>query len=83
MSIIVYIENTEGKLKKGTLEAASYAAALGTSNGQEVVGVSIGSVSADELQKVANHGVANVISVSGEKVNHQGAANALAEIANE
>jgi len=83
MSIIVYIENTEGKLKKGTLEATSYAAALGATNGQEVVGVSVGSISGEELQKVANHGVANVISVAGEKINHQGAANALAEIANE
>ena len=45
MSVLVYIENTEGKLKKGTLEAVSYAVEFGKAMGSDVVGVSIGEIS--------------------------------------
>ncbi|MFT6716827.1 MAG: electron transfer flavoprotein alpha subunit [Saprospiraceae bacterium] len=81
MSILVYIENTEGILKKGTLEAVSYAAELAKASGASLVGVSIGEISNDELNKVGNHGLSEVIKLAGDKVNHQSAASQLNEIA--
>ena len=80
MSVLVYIENTEGKLKKGTLEAVSYAYALAQANGTALTGVSVGNISDDELQKTANYGLSKIIKVAGENPNHQSVANALKEI---
>jgi len=81
MSVLVYIENTEGTLKKGTLEAVSYAVELAAANGSSLIGVSIGEISNDELNKVGNHGLSEVIKLAGDKVNHQSAASQLNEIA--
>ncbi|MFT6746304.1 MAG: electron transfer flavoprotein alpha subunit [Glaciecola sp.] len=80
MSVLVYIENTEGKLKKGTLEAVSYAVELAKAAGSSVIGVSIGEISNEELNVVGNHGLSEVIKLSGDKVNHQSAASQLSEI---
>lgn len=80
MSIIVYIENTEGKLKKGTLEAVSYAYALAQSSGGSLTGVSVGTISDEELQKTASFGLSKIIKVAGENPNHQSVANALKTI---
>ena len=81
MSVLVYIENAEGKLKKGTLEAVSYAASI--AQGGALIGVSIGTISDEELQKVGNFGLSEVIKIKGEHTNHQNAANALQTVASE
>lgn len=80
MSVLVYIENTEGTLKKGTFEAVSYAAALAQGSGASLVGVSIGEISNDELNKVGIYGLSDVIKLNGDKVNHQNAASQLSDI---
>jgi len=80
MSVLVYIENTEGILKKGTFEAVSYAVALANNNGSSVLGVSIGEISNEELNKVGNYGLSDVLKLGGEKVNHQSATSQLNEI---
>jgi electron transfer flavoprotein alpha subunit len=81
MSVLVYIENTEGTLKKGTLEAVSYAVELAKTSGSSLIGVSIGDVSNEELNKVGNHGLSEVVKLAGDKVNHQSAAAQLNDIA--
>lgn len=80
MSVLVYIENTEGKLKKGTLEAVSYAYGVAQANGSSLTGVSVGNISDEELQKTANYGLTKIIKVAGENPNHQSVASALKEI---
>ena len=83
MSVLVYIENTDGSVKKNVIEAVSYAIAYGSALGKPVVGVSIGSVSEEELKKAGTAGLSKVIKVDGyDYVNHQIASSVLADIAN-
>lgn len=81
MSVIVYIENTDGVVKKNVIEAASYAVAYGAATGETVVGVSVGEVSDDELKKVGQAGLTKVVKIGAAYVNHQIAAAVLAEVA--
>jgi electron transfer flavoprotein alpha subunit len=83
MSILVYIENTEGILKKGTFEAVSYAVQLGKNRSTEVIGVSIGEVSNEELKKAGQYGLKEVIKLNGSNFNHQTAASLIKEVASE
>ncbi len=69
MSILVYIENTEGLLKKSAFEVASYARDLAVQQNTDVVALSIGNVASEELQKLGNYGISRVLSVSAEKLN--------------
>ena len=49
MSILVYIEQAEGKVKKTSLEAVSFAEALAAKTGEgDVVAIALGSISDDE-----------------------------------
>ena len=83
MSVLVYIENTNGNVKKNIIEAVSYAVAYGATIGKSVIGVSIGNVSDEELKKVGIAGLSKVIKIDGyEYNNHQITANVLADIAN-
>lgn len=68
MSILVYIENTEGKFKKSAFEAVSYAKALATQTNTNVVAISIGDVSQDDLANLGKYGAAKVLTVSGEQL---------------
>ncbi|NGM62901.1 electron transfer flavoprotein subunit alpha/FixB family protein [Sphingobacterium sp. SGG-5] len=63
MSVLVYIENTEGLLKKSAFEAASYARDLAAQLGTTAVALSIGNVSSDTLQKLSNYGIPKVVRV--------------------
>lgn len=82
MSVIVYIEHTEGIVKKNALEAASYAVDFANAVGESVTAVALGEVSDDELKKVGTVGVSKVIKVAGDSyVNHQKVAAALNTVA--
>lgn len=62
MSILVYIEHAEGKVKKTSLEAVSYAKALSTQTGEgEVVAIALGTVESSELASVGKAGASKVI----------------------
>lgn len=62
MSILVYIEQTEGKVKKTSLEAVSFAAALAAQTGEgEVIAVALGTVDSSELTAVGKAGAAKVL----------------------
>ena len=64
MSIIVFSENRNGKLKKNSFEAVSYAANISKNNGKPVVAVSVGNVADDELSLLAKYGASKIISVT-------------------
>ena len=62
--ILVYTESWEGKFKKSTYEAVSYAAALGKLMNCPVTAVSIGNVSAVDLAALGKYGAAKVLSAT-------------------
>lgn len=82
MSVIIYIENTEGHLKKGAFEAASYGVALAAKNGSSAIGVSVGNINDEELKQLGQYGLEEVIKVDGANINHQDVANTLFGISN-
>ncbi|GAA0880344.1 electron transfer flavoprotein subunit alpha/FixB family protein [Algoriphagus jejuensis] len=62
MSILVYIEHAEGKVKKTSLEAVSYANALAAQIGErDVVAVALGTIDSAELAAVGKAGASKVL----------------------
>ncbi len=84
MSVLVYIEHTNGKIKKNVLEAASYAVSYAEKIDSSVIGVAIGNVSDNEINKIGTVGISKVLKVGDhDYLNHQKVAAILAEIATE
>jgi len=68
MSVIVYIENTEGLLKKSAFEVASYAAQIANLRQVQAIAISIGDVSNSELQKLENYGISKILTVTSDNL---------------
>lgn len=68
MSVLVYIENTEGLLKKSAFEVASYASQIANLQQAQAVAISIGDVSDSELQKLENYGISKVLTVTNDNL---------------
>ena len=68
MAILVYIENTDGTLKKSAFEAASYAKAIADQLGDSVTALSIGNVDKSELEKLGKYGVSKVLDANQDKL---------------
>lgn len=69
MSVLVYIEHAEGKVKKTSLEAVSFAFALSQNTGEgEVVAVALGSIDPAELAKVGSAGASKVLHVGDDRL---------------
>jgi len=84
MSVLVYVENTEGKFRKSTFELVSFATAIAQKSGSAVTAVSIGNVEDEELKKLGNYGVSKILNAKNEKlklVNVQPYASVIAEAA--
>jgi electron transfer flavoprotein alpha subunit len=84
MSVLVYLENWDGKFKKLTFELASYASKLAEMLGTTPVALSIGTVDQSELEKVSKYGIGRILSVSGSSLNsldNQAYSYVIAEIA--
>ncbi|WP_420387234.1 electron transfer flavoprotein subunit alpha/FixB family protein [Roseivirga sp.] len=64
MSVLVFIELEEGKIKKSSREAISFAAAMG-----ETTAIALGSADNDELATAGNNGAAKVLHVSDDRLN--------------
>jgi electron transfer flavoprotein alpha subunit len=70
MSIVVYVEQSAGKIKKTSLEAVSYGYALAAKTGEGgVIAVALGSLAADELAAIGEAGAAKVLHISDERLN--------------
>lgn len=69
MSILVFVESADGIIKKSSLEAVAYAAALANAQGTEANAVAMGAIESEELSKVGNYGVKRVLHVADEKLN--------------
>lgn len=84
MSVLVYVENAEGKFKKSIFEAVSYAKAIADQLNTSLTAVSIGNVAQDELQKLGNYGAAKVLNVNQDALKsfiNQAYASVIAEAA--
>lgn len=83
MSVLIYIEHTNGTVKKNVLEAASYAVAFAEKTGSSATGVVIGNIRDEEINKVGNVGVSKVLKIEGhDYLNHQKVAAIVTDAAN-
>lgn len=68
MSVLVYIENADGKFRKSAFEIISYAAAIAQQINKPLVAISIGKVSADELAKAGQYGATKVLNADADQL---------------
>ncbi len=68
MSILVYIENRDGKFSKGAFELVSFAARIAKDCNSSVVALSIGAVGNEELSKAGIYGASKVLSVGDPRL---------------
>lgn len=68
MSILVYIENTDGKFKKSAFEVISYAKAIAEQSGNQVIALSIGNVEESQLSILGKYGASKVLNVNTEQL---------------
>jgi len=67
MSVLVFVEQSGGDVKKSSREAVSYASAM---NAGEVVAVVMGSVDEVQLKNLGNNGADKVLHTSDDRLNH-------------
>lgn len=65
MSVLVYTESENGKLKKSALECTSYAKAIADALGTTVTAITI---NADDAQNLGNYGASKVLTVKSESL---------------
>lgn len=68
MSVLVYIENAQGKFKKSAFEVISYAKAIADKQGTNLLALSIGKVAENDLADLGKYGVEKVLSASDDKL---------------
>ncbi|MGK7389446.1 MAG: electron transfer flavoprotein subunit alpha/FixB family protein [Candidatus Cyclobacteriaceae bacterium M2_1C_046] len=73
MSVLVFVESAEGKIKKTSIEAVAYGAAIG-----DVTAIHLGTIEDPELQALGNYGAKKVLSYKDSKMD-QGVIQAYAE----
>ena len=64
MSVLVYVEQADGKFKKSVYEAVSYANAIAAQTGTTLTAISIGNVDEAELKELGKYGAAKVLQVN-------------------
>jgi len=69
MSVLIFIDHSEGHVKKASLEALSYGAAVAKQLGTTAEGILLGTVSED-LTALGKYGIKKVHQLSQEGLNH-------------
>ena len=85
MSVIIFIDQTEGHIKKASFEAMSYGAAIAKQINVPAYGVLLGNVN-DDIAALGKYGVSKIYHVTDEVYNHFDAqvyTKAISEIATE
>ena len=83
MSVLIFIDSSEGHIKKASLEAMSYGAAIAKQLNTSAEAVVLGSVN-DDLPALGKYGVKKIHQVSNDSLNHfdsQVHANVIAQVA--
>jgi electron transfer flavoprotein alpha subunit len=84
MSVLVFLENWDGKFKKLSFELVSYASKVAEMSGAQAVAVSIGNVEDSELTKLATYGASKIISIENallKSLDDQAYTSLIAEVA--
>ena len=84
MSVLVYVEQVDGKFKKSVYEAVSYAKAIADSQNTNLSAISIGDVAEVELKELGKYGASKVLTVNAGEVKsfvNQAYASIIAEAA--
>lgn len=68
MSVLVFVENSDGKFSKTSCEAVYYASKVAELIGEEAVTLTLGNISDDVLSSLGNFGAKRVIRVVNEKI---------------
>ena len=68
MPVLVYVENAEQKFKKSTFEVISYAKSIADEMNTELIAISIGDVSNEDLAFLGTYGAKKALNVSTEKL---------------
>jgi electron transfer flavoprotein alpha subunit len=68
MSVLVYVEQVDGKFKKSVFEAVSYAKAIAAQTGTNLTAIAIGNVAESELQELGKYGAEKVLSVASDEL---------------
>ena len=82
MSVLIFIDQSEGHIKKASLEALSYGAALAEQSGVDAEGIVLGNIS-DDLAALGQYGVKKIYHVNNEALQHLDAqvfTNVIAEV---
>lgn len=66
MSVLVYIDIADGKIKKPSFEAASYGAKI---SGGKAIGIAFGQVDSSALEALGQYGIEKVLHVAGDAFN--------------
>ncbi|MFY0652560.1 MAG: electron transfer flavoprotein subunit alpha/FixB family protein [Cyclobacteriaceae bacterium] len=69
MSILVFVENVEGEIKKSSLEAVSYASSM--ANGADVIAIAFGNIDNSKLEAVGQAGAQKVLHVNDDRLNQR------------
>src|SRR4029078_771371 len=83
MSVLIFIDSSEGHVKKASLEAMSYGAAVAKQLNTTAEGIVLGSVT-DDLAALGKYGVKKIHQVSSDSLNHfdaQAYTNVIAQVA--
>lgn len=81
MSVLVYAESWKGIFRKSTFEAISYANETAKLLETDLIAISLGEVSNDELNKLGNYGATNVLSCANvDKGDSQAAVAVIANL---
>lgn len=68
MSVLVYVENTEGKFKKSTFEAVSYAKTIAKQLNTQLITLSIGNVTNEDLSALGKYGAEKILNAQNDKL---------------
>ncbi|MFN6946718.1 MAG: electron transfer flavoprotein subunit alpha/FixB family protein [Cytophagaceae bacterium] len=68
MAILVYVESSEGEVKKSALEAVSYAAEAAKNSNTSVTALVVGDLSSDQVALPGKFGASKVLQVKNEKL---------------
>lgn len=68
MSVLVFVENIEGKFKKSAFEVVSYAKTIANTLNQKLTAVSIGDVNDTTLESLGKYGVDKILNVDSDKL---------------
>ncbi|MGQ0739605.1 MAG: electron transfer flavoprotein subunit alpha/FixB family protein [Bacteroidota bacterium] len=69
MSVLIFIDTADGRVKKASLEAMTYGAKVAEQLGVTAEGVVLGTVT-DDLASLGKYGVKKIHHVAGESLNH-------------